>query len=165
MRVRTLRTPGKLSRHFRLLEDERGAAMTETAIMLPVLILIWGGILYAFTLAQQIVEMSVRTRADAWTYSYGSCQDEPSNTDITDGQYSAASEGDTSADVPFGDRIMNLFLTQFHANRHGEATAPTQIGGATNEFHHDEAWLCNENLDNTVYNVTDMVSNIVGFDF
>ena len=164
MRSRTIRPPGKLSRRFRLLEDERGAAMTETAIMLPVLILIWGGILYAFTLARQIVEISVRTRADAWSYSYGACQSEPGETAITSGAYSAG-DADTSPSVPFGDRIMNLFITQFHANRHGSATAPTQIGGQTNEFHHDEAWLCNENLDNTVYDIANMVSNIVGFDF
>ena len=151
-----------LSRRFRLLSDEKGTAMTETAIMLPALILIWGGILYAFTLAQQIVQMHVAVRRDAWTYAYSGCNDEPDGeTAISEESYRDGAP-DTDTGTPFGN-IMNLFIDQFHANRNGEATAPSVIGGHTNAYHSDITWLCNETVSD--YSIVSGISNVMGFSF
>jgi hypothetical protein len=67
----------------RLLADERGAATTETVIMIPMYVIVWGCIVYVTQHFQNTIELRARVRRDAWAYAYGACQDPPgTNTSI-----------------------------------------------------------------------------------
>jgi hypothetical protein len=62
----------------RLLSDERGTATTETVIMIPMYVIVWGCIVYVTNHFQNTIELRSRIRRDTWAYAYGACQDAPS---------------------------------------------------------------------------------------
>ena len=61
----------------RLLADEEGAATTETVIMIPMFVIVWGCIVYVTQVFQATIEMRSRIRRDTWAYAYNSCEDMP----------------------------------------------------------------------------------------
>lgn len=146
-----------VSRRLGLLADEQGTAMTETAIMLPALILIWGGILYAFTLANSIITMNAQLRRDAWTYAYSGCEgDQPSESDFSESSFDG---GGDIPDLPILSTLMNLAFDENYSNRQGSTTAPTVIGGATNEFSTQQLWMCNE--DRSGWSIIDLAGGFL----
>ena len=132
------------SHRLGLLADEQGAAMTETAIMLPSLILIWGGILYAFTLAQSIIEMNVQLRADSWTYAYSGCEGDQGESNFSTSSFDG---GGDVPDLPILGSLMSLAFDENYSSREGSATAPSVLGGATNNYSTQQLWMCNESRD------------------
>lgn len=132
-----------LGRRLRLIEDERGAAMTETAIMLPVFLVIWGGILYTFVLARSIVDMQVNVRRDAWTYAYAGCRGDTGDTNISEESLSPSGAPDVT--IPLFGAIMDFVAEQFHANREDDVSASSLR--RENHISVDDTWVCNEHHD------------------
>ena len=62
----------------RLLDDEGGTATTETVIMIPMFVIVWGCIVYVTNVFQGTIEMRARIRRDMWAYAYTGCEDMPS---------------------------------------------------------------------------------------
>jgi len=145
-----------LGRRFRLIEDERGTAMTETAIMLPVFLMIWGGILYTFVLGRSILEMQVNVRRDAWTYAYAGCRGDTGDTNIS--EESITPSGAPGVSIPLFGAIMDFVSKQFHANR--EDTVSSSSLRRENQIAVDVAWVCNEHHEN--YRIANMGARIFG---
>lgn len=143
------------ARRLRILRDERGTASTETVMMMPAFIIIWGSVFFVFQGARKIVEMNVRIREDAWTRAYGSCSSDPSGT-----TYSASSSGSsTTGDVPvFGGAILDMMFTEFYAQRQTSQAAPPILGGRTKNYRGEHLWICNENPED--YSLTNTISEV-----
>lgn len=145
-----------LGRRFRLLEDEQGTAMTETAVMLPVFFVIWAGILYTFVLGHAILQMQVNVRADAWTYGYSGCREGSGDSNITDESLTSSGGPDTS--VPFFGAIMDFAAESFHANREDDVSAPAL--SRQNHIAVNNAWVCNEHHED--YRIANLGARIFG---
>lgn len=146
------------SRRFRVLRDERGTASTETVIMMPAFLVIWGSIVYVFSLGRSIVEMNVRIREGAWQRAYDGCRTTPdSPTRLSEGSSGSSS----TSDVPlFASMILDTIFTEFHASRNGSVDQPPVLGGDTQSYRGDMVWMCNEDPED--YDVANFIASAWG---
>jgi hypothetical protein len=148
------------SRRFRLLRDERGTASTETIMMTPAFLIIWGSVFYVFTLGRNIVEMNVRIREGAWQRAYDGCRTTPdSPTRIGDGAFDG-SGATGSTDTPIFGSIMSMFFEEFHASRNGSVEQPPVLGGETQRYRGDMVWMCNEDPED--YDIANFIASAWG---
>jgi len=127
-------------------------------MMMPAFLIIWGSVVYVFSLGRSIVEMNVRIREGAWTRAYDGCETTPdSPTRISEG-----SSGDSStSDVPlFASMILDTIFTEFHASRNGSVEQPPVLGGESQSYRGDMIWMCNENPDD--YDVANFIASVWG---
>lgn len=144
-------------RRFRLLRDDRGTASTETIMMTPAFLIIWGSVFYVFTLGRNIVEMNVRIREGAWQRAYDGCRSTPdSPTRISEGSTGSSSTGDAAI---LGS-ILDTIFTEFHAARNGSVDQPPVLGGDTQQYRGDMLWMCNEDPED--YSIVNFISSAWG---
>lgn len=138
----------------RLLRDERGAAMTETVIMMPAFLILWGSVFYVFTLGRNIVEMNVRIRQGAWQRAYDGCRTTPeAPTRIAEGETGLSSTGGLPG---FFGRILDTLFDEFTASRSGEVAQPPVLGGESQRYRGAMVWMCNEDPED--YGFANMVA-------
>jgi len=128
----------------RLRRDTRGSAMTETVIMLPVFILIWSCIIFAYQAFERQIDVMQATRRDVWQYATNNCEGSvPSGTTIEQSTYSLESYVDAVISI-LGHAYAPEALEQVVAKRTGTIDEPALIGEDTVELRHRMRLLCNE---------------------
>ena len=116
--------------------------------MLPVLILIWGIILYIHFGFRDAQRNMATVRDHAWTHAYGNCTTSPTApTEFADnGEFDGESRGGISG---LGDALRFLSTTlfmidEFGARRSTEIARPESLGGGTRTLEWELLMLCNE---------------------
>ncbi len=138
-----------------LLRDERGSATTETVIMIPVFILIFGGLLYLGHGYQQAIDTAQLDRQAAWDHAMDGCAGGvPAGTTLSDatdppGGSALASidsllSSITDAFPPLHGVWPGLFPRENRTERKSQFDRPTVLGGARVEVHHSIVLMCNE---------------------
>jgi hypothetical protein len=161
---KTSKPAGRASTSFvrRLLADTRGTATTETVIMLPMFIIVWGCIFFVFVFFQRTIEMRSLTRRDTWLYAYTSCETNP-------GGGTELSAPDEARPIDLGSMASTVmrFLPGFTIGRSsGARTAsvsrPQVLGGGSIGLR-DRMWvLCNEQPASVLSTVIDLAREFVG---
>lgn len=161
-----------------LLSDERGAATTETVIMIPMYAIVWGCIVYVTNHFQNTIELRMRMRRDTWAYAYTACTDRPAtNTDLrdapglvtdpsgtTDGGESASGAGAIAGIASIMNYIPGLNFTTVEAERGDFSTErPAVIGGGELPVRANMTLLCNERPKGVFEAIVDLVKGIFGF--
>lgn len=148
MAERTPSAEGSRRPRWRLLHDQRGAVMTEAVIMLPVLILIWGIILYLHLAFRDAQRNMSTLRSDAWSHAYASCTSTPAApTELADG---GDFDGEDSADMGGLASALRFvsstlfMIDEFGARRTSEIDRPQTLGGGTRTLEWELLMLCNE---------------------
>ncbi len=145
-------------RRLRLLRDQQGTASTETIMMMPAFIIIWGSVFYVFTLSRNIVEMNVRIREGAWQRAYDGCRTTPDDpTRVADGETGLSSTGGIPG---FFGAIMDTLFDEFTASRSSSVDQPPVLGGETQNFRGAMVWMCNEDPED--YDIANMISSAWG---
>lgn len=138
-----VRRPG----FFGWLRDVAGNATTETVIMIPVFVAIWGGTVYTHQRYRAAQNMSQYTRAHTWQHAFASCEgDSPSpRTQI--------SERSSSSDSAIGGTISFVFevlafvgfsFNEVEGERNVTVDRPSVLGEGTVSMGHNIFMLCNE---------------------
>lgn len=141
-----------------LLHDERGAAMVEATIMLPVLLLIFGSVMFMSKKYETAVQKQETARHCAWVHAKNNCEgDAPSGCSVSEGN----DEMDTSPfttdqdvqnasnndDSGFLGDIMSFILGDATtATASGTVTAPNVLGGGNTNVSGRLALSCNEKV-------------------
>ena len=136
----------KLRKRSRLafFSDITGNATTETVIMLPAFIIIWGCIIYVHQAYTANQDMSMQTRADTWAHAYNDCQGGAMG-DTRIGESSQDSSG-------FIGGIVDLILTVapgfdfevIEGQRNTSVAKPTILGEGSIALAHNLVVYCNE---------------------
>ncbi|MBK8169934.1 MAG: pilus assembly protein [Sandaracinaceae bacterium] len=141
-----------------LLHDERGAAMVEAAILLPIFILIFGGVMYTSRSFETAVKQQAQARHCAWAYAKNACDgDQPAGCTFTEGSDMDSSVVAGNQDVQAADDENNFFtkIVDLIAGKSTTAaaqstvTAPNVFGGGQNTIERKNALSCNEKIRHT----------------
>lgn len=144
-----------------LMSDERGAAMVEAAIMLPVFIIIFASVMYMSRKYETGIRMQERARHCAWLRSKSACEaDAPSgctiseDDDMSNSQFSdvtSSNNVDTSdidsanSDAGFGGDLMDMILGDaVMARQESSITLAGVLGGGTQAIKGELLLSCNE---------------------
>ena len=173
----------------RLLDDEGGTATTETVIMIPMFVIVWGCIVYVTNVFQATIEMRARIRRDMWAYAYTGCEDMPStgtSLDLSRGiipdptAAGSAAEGSArggageASSGGIGDMIrmvddvlsyipgLNFQSLEGHRNDF-RVERPEVIGGGSMSMGADMFILCNEVPANVFSFIISAVRSAFGF--
>ena len=169
----------------RLLADERGAATTETVIMIPMYVIVWGCIVYVSQHFQNTIEIRARVRRDTWAYAYGACGDAPgTNTSMAtsrglvpdasgasgDPEGSARGGGGTLGGGIVGaiDNILSYipglnFRTAVGSRSDFRTRRPAVIGGGELQVAANLTILCNERPQGALSFIWSAVRSAFGF--
>lgn len=173
----------------RLLADEGGTATTETVIMIPMFVIVWGCIVYVTNVFQGTIEMRARIRRDMWAYAYTGCEDMPSTgttlstsrgiipdpTGAGPGAESAGrggaatgSAGGIGGLAGILDTVLSyipgLNFESLEGNRSDfRVERPSVIGGGSMSMGADMFILCNEVPTNVFSFIIDAVRSAFGF--
>lgn len=159
-----------------LLSDERGSAMVEAAIMLPVFILIFGSVMYMSKKYETAVRMQERARHCAWLRAKSACEaDAPAGcnlsegVDVSESQFGEATQqsGANSSDIQsadddrdFGDKLMDLIAgSAVTAEQHADVRRPNVLGGASIGVHGRLGLSCNEKIKDNLGEVIEAAWN------
>jgi hypothetical protein len=130
------------------LRDVAGNATTETVIMIPVFIAIWGGTWYTHGRYRKAIQMAQFTRAHTWQHAFEGCEGSPpGHTDI--GARSDDSSGaiDGAVSMLFGSGIIPGFqFDEVEGRRHTSIERPTVLGEGTARMGYNVVVLCNERV-------------------
>ena len=130
-----------------LLRDVAGNATTETVIMIPVFVAIWGGIWYTHQRYRKAINMTQYTRAHTWQHAYSGCDGSPpsTNTRINPGGYSGDGMIAGAVDLLFGSGIIPGFnFDEIEGRRQTQLARPTVLGEGTVSMEQNLVVLCNE---------------------
>lgn len=138
-----------------LLRDTRGTATIETAIMIPVFILIWGAILYMAQGFEAAIDNASVDRQHAWQHAMDGCRSRaPAGTtfrDATDppgGDLVGEVEGIIDRAIrllpAIGDHWPGLELKEVEATRRDRVVKPFVLGEGQGEVRHRVVLMCNE---------------------
>lgn len=172
----------------RLLLDEEGAATTETVIMIPMFVIVWGCIVYVTNVFQATIEMRSRIRRDLWAYAYTGCEDMPeTGTNFTEGRgfipddpsgagsdgaardgAATGSDGGIGSMVGMVDDILSyipgLSFRTYEGHRSDfRVERPEVIGGGTMNMGANLYLMCNEVPSNIFEFVINAVRSAFGF--
>lgn len=130
-----------------LLRDTRGAAMTETVIMLPVFILIWACVIYVYQAYEKKVDVMQKTREDAWHHATNACR----------GSAGSGGGGTTihTSDYDIDSAVGSVFrilgsayyqgpLRELEASRGDTIEEPELVGSDTVHLDYRIELMCNE---------------------
>lgn len=98
----------------RLWSDQRGAAFSETVIMMPVLLIVWAGIVYTHDRYTETIENATENRGCVMTGATGGCQGSVGLSgcgSVGGGNFSLADE--ISKLFPGFDTLFNFIKTIF----------------------------------------------------
>lgn len=147
-RGRKLAAPqrGLLARARAFLRDTVGHATTETVIMVPVLVAIWGGIYYTHGRYEAALDMANFTRSHLWIHAYSGCEQRaPGRTDISN--FDSSSSGFITGAVSFilGSGILPGFnFDEVEATRDTRFERPAILGEGSVQMGYNVVTLCNE---------------------
>lgn len=129
-----------------ILRDIAGNATTETVIMIPVFVAIWGGIWYTHQRYRKAINMAQYTRAHTWEHGYGGCGGSPAgSTDISDGGYSGDGYMSGAVGLLFGSGIIPGFrFDELEGRRETSLERPRVLGEGTVHMADNLVILCNE---------------------
>lgn len=143
-------TPKKLRRQqgfLSWLRDVAGNATTETVIMMPVLIAIWGSIYYTHQRYRGAVNMAQYTRAHTWQHAYAGCDGSPPSTNTRVGDRVTDSSGfiDGALSMIFDAGIIPGFqFDEVEGQRDKSVERPAVLGEGTVQMRHNLIVMCNE---------------------
>jgi hypothetical protein len=146
--------PKKLRRRGVLawLRDVAGNATTETVIMIPVFVAIWGGIWYTHGRYRKAQNMAQFTRAHVWAHAWSGCEGGASgSTDI--GERGTDSSGfiDGAVSLLFASGIIPGFqFDEVEGRRRTSIERPAVLGEGTVQMGHDLVVMCNERTQDDV---------------
>lgn len=138
-----LRRPGV----FGWLRDVAGNATTETVIMLPVFIAIWGGIFYTHQRYRKAINMAQFTRGHTWAHAFAGCEGSPPGTSTTIGERSDSRDGfiDGAVSLMFGSGIIPGFqFDEIEGRRNTSVERPAVLGEGSVSMGYNVVVLCNE---------------------
>lgn len=151
MKRATPGTPQKLRRPGVLgwLRDAAGHATTETVIMIPVLVAIWGGIYYTHGRYQKAIHMAQFTRAHVWEHAFqGDCGDRgprSTQTEFSSGSDSRDGFIDGLMDLMFGSGLIPGFrFEEVEGTRRTSFERPAVLGEGSANMGYNVVVLCNE---------------------
>jgi len=130
-----------------LLRDVAGNATTETVIMIPVFIAIWGGIWYTHQRHRKAVNMAQYTRAHTWEHAFDGCDgDTPgTNTRIAEGRFSGEGAISGIVDLLFGEGLIPGFaFDEVEGRRTASLQRPAVLGEGSVSMGDNLVMLCNE---------------------
>ena len=119
--TKKLRRPGFLG----WLRDVAGNATTETVIMIPVFVIIWGGIAYTHQRYRKAINVGQLTRAHTWQHAFAACEGGGPSGSTTIGESPSDSSG-------------------FIGGRSTSVDRPAVLGESTVNIQHSLTVMCNE---------------------
>jgi hypothetical protein len=130
---------------FAWLREVAGHATAETVIMIPVFVVIWGGIWYTHQRYRKAINMAQLTRAHVWAHAYGGCEGSPpggttigEHTDDRDGFFGVV-------DFAIGSGILPGFqFDEIEGRRDTSLDRPAVLGEGRVTMGHNLVVLCNE---------------------
>ncbi len=148
MRAAKPTTTKKLKRRglFGWLRDVAGHATTETVIMIPVFIAIWGGIWYTHGRYRKAINMAQFTRAHTWQHAFSGCEeDPPGRTTIGDRADSRDSFIEGAVSFIVGSGIIPGFqFDEVEGQRDTSIARPAVLGEGSAHMGYNVVVLCNE---------------------
>lgn len=131
-----------------LLRDIVGHATTETVIMIPLLVAIWGGIWYTHGRYRKAINMAQFTRAHIWQHAFASCEGSPpGSTRISTGGFSGDGFIGGVTELIVGSGIIPGFQFQeVEARRDTSIERPAVLGEGTVRMGHTMVLMCNETV-------------------
>lgn len=138
-----LRKPGL----FGWLKSKVGHATTETVIMIPVFVAIWGGIWYTHGRYRKAINMAQFTRAHVWAHAFEGCEGSPPGGGTSFSDRADNRDGFIEGAVGFivGSGILPGFqFDEIEATRQTSIERPTVLGEGTVSMGHNLVVLCNE---------------------
>lgn len=148
MSALTRTRPQKLKKRgfLSLLRDVAGNATTETVIMIPLFVAIWGSIWYTHARYRKAINMAQYTRAHTWQYAYDGCETTPSGRTRV-GARSTDSSGfiDGTLSLIFDAGLIPGFqFDEIEGQRDGQIERPAVLGSGSVQMHGNLIMLCNE---------------------
>lgn len=142
---------------MRLIQDTRGLATVEAAVVLPVFIFIFAGLVYMHRLYSAKLETMVMARECAWAYSNGGCEALPPGCEVVDhggdllGMLTDEPEHHEKVSAMRGIEVGGDLLggmmgldSGFSTTASREYRAPSVYGGGTKSTSSNYSLLCNE---------------------
>lgn len=128
------------------LRDVAGHATTETVIMIPVFVAIWGGIWYTHGRYRKAINMAQFTRAHTWQHAFEGCEGSPSgSTSIGDRADSRDGFIDGAVGLLFGSGIIPGFqFDEVEGQRSTSIERPAVLGEGSASMGYNVVVLCNE---------------------
>ncbi len=132
---------------FELLRDVAGHATTETVIMIPIFVAIWGGIWYTQQRHHKAIAMAQLTRAHVWAHAYDACEGDGGSTDIRPAPSSDAGFVGGVVDLLFGSGLIpGMRFSEIEGERSTSIQRPAVLGEGSVEMRHNLLLLCNEQI-------------------
>lgn len=124
-----------------------GNATTETVIMIPVLVAIWGSIFYTQQRYRRAINMAQYTRAHTWAHAFNSCEGGGGTGQTRISTDVEAADGFISGavDLLFGSGIIPGFqFDEIEGRRETSLDRPAVLGEGTVTMEHNIVVMCNE---------------------
>jgi hypothetical protein len=140
--IKKLRKPGLLG----WMRSTLGNATTETVIMIPVFVVIWGGIWYTHGRYRKAINMAQFTRAHVWAHAFEACEGSPpGGTSISDRSDNREGFIDNITGLLFGSGLLPGFqFDEIEGRRSASIERPSVLGEGTVTMGHNLVVLCNE---------------------
>lgn len=128
------------------LKSKVGHATTETVIMIPVFVAIWGGIWYTHGRYRKAINMAQFSRSHVWAHSFEGCEGSPgSGTSISDRADNRDGFVDGAVGFLVGSGILPGFqFDEIEGRRNTSIERPAVLGEGTVSMGHNLVVLCNE---------------------
>lgn len=128
------------------LRSAGGNATTETVIMIPLFIGIWGGIWYTHGRYRKAQNMAQFTRAHVWAQAFGGCEGSPGgSTDISTRGTDSTGFIDGVVGLLFASGILPGFqFDELEGTRTTSIDRPAVLGEGTVSMGHNLVLMCNE---------------------
>lgn len=128
------------------LREIAGNATTETVIMIPVFIVIWGGVYFTQQRYRKAINTVQFTRSHVWQHAYGGCEGTaPAGTTFTDGADSSSDgfmEGVT--DLLFSVPLTGFVIDEVEGRRETSVERPRVLGTGSVAMEFNLTVMCNE---------------------
>lgn len=139
--TKKLRRPGFLG----WLRDVAGNATTETVIMIPVFVIIWGGIAYTHQRYRKAINVGQLTRAHTWQHAFAACEGGGPGGSTTIGESPSDSSGFIGGAVDLLLAIAPGFsIDEIRGERSTSVDRPAVLGESTVNIQHSLTVMCNE---------------------
>lgn len=123
-----------------------GNATTETVIMIPLFVGIWGGIWYTHGRYRKAQNMAQFTRSHVWAHAYSGCEGSPGgSTDISERGSDSSGFIDGVFSLFFARGIIPGFqFDEIEGTRTTSIDRPAVLGEGTVSMGHNLVLMCNE---------------------
>jgi hypothetical protein len=127
------------------LKSKVGHATTETVIMIPVFVAIWGGIWYTHGRYRKAINMAQFTRAHTWQHAYEGCEGGPPGGGTSFSDRADNRDGFMENAIGYLLVIIPGFnFDEIEGRRTTSIERPTVLGEGNVSMGHNLVVLCNE---------------------